>query len=303
MVTADELLEKISDESVVFMDFAHKVAEYGETAVYCFIEDYDMPYYSNPLKYVIELKAVPIRCRGKSKVLEIHETLKGHPVYNKYTKRFFVDKDFDDNSSLDKDIYVTPGYSIENFYISSDCISQVITTEYDLDPVSDKEDFERLLGMYLRTRDSYNQAILEFNAWYSGLHSMNDWNHRGVYLGIEFPKNWVKIEWNGDCIQRYDIEAIEHRFPDAPKVNRDLLNMKKDELSANLPLFQRGKYQIEFFCKFIDFVTEDGSTTNIYNKKHKTVSATKDKAISQFSQYADVPESLIQYIRTGQRTA
>lgn len=304
MVTADELLDKAEEAPVLFMKFKAKVSSYGTSRIYCFVEDYDMPYYSALINALTVEEWTSIRCKGKEKVLEIHDYLKDMPTYNQYAKRYFVDRDFDDNSSLDNDIYVTPSYSVENFYLTDECMRKILETEYEIDPVDDEEIYNKTMTFFQTKREEFHQAVLLFNAWYACLHDEPSWNHDDVCLGDKFPKDLMTYSIEHPITYTYSMADIEAKYPDAINITAQKIEDKKQELKANLIYNLRGKYEIEFLYKFIAFLNQDaGTRARQFTKKKKNFNFGLDGALSAISQYATIPEDLKTYIKTGLRVA
>lgn len=301
-ITVESLLAKTEEAPVLFTQFVNKVSRYGHDYLYCFVENYDMPYYSGIISVIKDKQWTSIRCKNKKNVLEIHDYIKDIPIYTDYAKRYFVDSDFDDNSALDDDIYVTPTYSIENFYVSDECMRKILETEYEIDPVVDEELFNKTMGHYITKRDEFHQAILEFNAWYACLKECPLWNHKNVHLSTTFPKNLLNYKMDELIEQSYTIDDIEAMHPDVIHLKQDIIEAKKRFLSEDMCMRFRGKYEIEFVFKYIQFLNNDaGTKQRQYTKKNKNYTFNFDSAITAMSQYADVPEKLKYYIQTGKR--
>lgn len=301
-ITVDSLLSKTEEAPVLFTQFVNKVSRYGKGYLYCFVEDYDMPYYSGIISVIKNKQWASIRCKNKKNVLDIHDYIKEIPIYAGYAKRYFVDCDFDDNSNLDDDIYVTPTYSIENLYVSDECMRKILETEYEIDPVVDEDLFNKTMGHYKTKRDQFHQAILEFNAWYACLKESSLWNHKNVHLTTTFPKNLLNYKIDEPIEQLYTIDDIEAMYPGVIHLEQDIIEAKKLFLSENMCMRLRGKYEIEFVFKYIQFLNNDaGTKQRQYTKKNKNYTFGLDGAITAMSQYADVPEELKYYIKTGEK--
>lgn len=301
-ITVDSLLAKTEEAPVLFTQFVDKVSRYGHDYLYCFVENYDMPYYSGIISVVKNMQWTSIRCKNKKNVLEIHDYIKDIPIYADYSKRFFVDRDFDDNSTLDDDIYVTPTYAIENFYVSDECMRKILETEYEIDPVIDEKLFNKTMEHYKTKRSEFHHAVLEFNAWYACLKECSQWDHKNVRLTTTFPKKLLNYKIDEPIEQSYTIEDIEAMYPGVIHLEQDIIEVKKQFLSGNMCMHFRGKYEIEFVFRYIQFLNYDaGTKQRQYTKKNKNYTFGLDGAITAMSQYADVPEELIYYIKIGKK--
>lgn len=298
--SVENLLSKTEDAPVLFTQFVNKISKYGDDYIYCFVEDYDMPYYAGIISALSTDKWTSIRCKGKEKVLEIHDYIKDLDSYKHYKNRFFVDRDFDDNSSLDKDIYVTPSYSIENFYSMDDCIRKVLETEYEIDPVVDEELFNKTMTHFQKKKEEFHKASLLFNAWYACLHDDSSWTHDDVSLDKTFPKSLLKYHIENPIVASYTIADIEKLYPNAIQLENNIIEKKKTSLSTNLTYNLRGKYEIEFVYKYVLFLNKDAGTKGRqYTKKNKNFTFGLDGVITAMSQYAHIPENLKYYIIHG----
>lgn len=121
-----------------------------------------------------------------------------------------------------------------------------------------------------------------------------------VCLSTTFPKKLLNYRIDEPIEQSYTIEQIEELYPDVTHLDQDIIEDKKRFLSENMYKRLRGKYEIEFVFKYIQFLNNDaGTRQRQYTKKNKNYTFGLDGAITAMSQYADVPKGLTDYITTG----
>ena len=130
--TPNRLAKKRDDASVIYTRFTLLIPQFGEDSIYCFVEGYDMPYYRSVVKHVCNKEPVGIICNGKKSVIAANLLIESKKEYRKYRKRYFVDRDFDNNDSLPNTIFITDGYAIENYYLSDKCVSSILETEFKI---------------------------------------------------------------------------------------------------------------------------------------------------------------------------
>ena len=130
--TPEALAKKRSEAAVVYSRFALLIPKYGTDVVYCFVEGYDMPYYRASIRNICRKEPVEIRCHGKASVIAANKYIEGREDCKMYTKRYFVDRDFDENKDLPESVFVTDGYAIENYYLSDKCVSNILETEFKI---------------------------------------------------------------------------------------------------------------------------------------------------------------------------
>ena len=150
---------------VVFTELTRLYKQYP-SALYRFFEGEDSKYYGIRIKNIIRPeKDVHLSCKGKEGVLGIHRMLSARNHYANIRAAYFIDRDFDKPiSELGLNgIYETPCYSIENFYTSVQCFSEVLRTEFKL--IESDENFEKCVSLYVRLQEEFHNSIELLNTW------------------------------------------------------------------------------------------------------------------------------------------
>lgn len=291
-----EILIAASQESssVAYTRFVLLVDSCGDNTFYYFVEGKDAPYYHQRIKHLSNKDLVPINCGGKSKVLEVYSLLSNQPVYNKYQKAFFVDKDYDDNSTISSDIYVTPCYSIENFYVSQPTIEEILKCEFNILP-SD-ENYAKILSLYNTEQQNFYDAILEFNAWYACLKRLT--SNTGVSLNDNMPAEFINLQI-GNITKTYTLQDVEEKFQEATlKIDESDIQKMINTLNIDPVMSLRGKYQLQFLETFLRFLIDDANNKiqRKYITKKTTFNIARSTLLSQLSQYAITPGCLTEYV-------
>lgn len=292
--------------AAVYMEFIQMRSLYY-THAFCFYEGEDGKYYNSRLQRYFGDNYIPFVVGNKKEVLKLMERLKKDDFYAKNCLMFFIDRDFDDDNYYnDDDLYVTPCYSIENLYVRPTCLARILKTEFFLNPKD--SDYCKCLKDYITLRDKFNDIMLEFNA-IKLLHdrksdSNSDYdfpNKNNKFLKIEFSscKNGNQL---GDyiIIDQTDnyINEIKTMLKDLGFSNDDFESVKNELYSIkNKTDYFRGKNELKFFQDFIMLLLRLHKEEKYFKKKSNCVHITLTKNIlSELSQYADEPESLIQFI-------
>ena len=289
------IAEAEKSSSVAYTRFVLLVDKCGDSPFYYFVEGKDAPYYHPRIQSISKKESIPIKCVGKSKVLEVHLLLSNQSVYDKYQKAFFVDNDYDDNSAVSSDIYITPCYSIENLYVSQATIGEILKCEFDILP-SD-ENYAKILNFYNTEQQVFHNAILEFNAWYACLKKLTP--NTGVSLNDNMPPEFLNLQI-GNIAKTYTLEDIEEKFQEATlKIERDDIQKMSETLNGNPLVSLRGKYQTQFLHKFLRFLIDDANNKvqRKYIIKKTTFNIEKASLLSQLSQYAITPDCLTEYVQ------
>lgn len=289
-----EDLIKIKDEaiSVPFMRFNLLIGAMGENAIYYFVEGYDAPYYNLRIKNLCALTPVPVVCSGKRNVLNLFPVLE-KKTFSKYKKLFFVDRDFDNNSQITPEVYVTPCYSIENFYVTFDCIENILMCEFSITQA--EEEFSKIIELFEAELQTFHDAVLEFNAWYACIKKAN---YKKVCLDDNFPKDFINLSIN-NIQKRYDIEKVMHAYHIEINLSEAELTSSIDEFRSKPFCYLRGKYEMQFLCTFLSFLIDDANnpTKHKYLKRKTKFQINRALVLSHLSQYASTPECLVQYIK------
>jgi Protein of unknown function (DUF4435) len=126
-------------------------------AVFCFFEGEDAGYYSVRIRQELyKYKFVFHNCDGKRTLRRVYQTLSDNQSLSELRGMFFFDRDYDfEIGGLDpKTCFVTDGYSIENYYVSSEAFERIIRSAFFADQVYDEGDVvcvSALMSAYRRS--------------------------------------------------------------------------------------------------------------------------------------------------------
>ena len=260
----------------------------------------DFKYYCPRISFVCnDKKYKKYDCNCKKNVLRIHSMITNQTVKdNKSITMFFVDKDYDDNSNIDNDIYITPTYSIENLYFTDWAIENMIRAEMGLSEHSkdDENDFNVAYNYVINFRDNIIKDILYGNACYS--------------LQIKKSHEIDGVKPNLSAIKRYDDIANISEFKDIKGKIKNYIEVSDDEieeeyerLKSDAIRYIRGKYMLEKMSKCIQKIEEESNKganheRHWFSKKRRMrLNTSESTLISDLSNYAETPRCLINYIQ------
>lgn len=298
--TPEAFIKKRGEAAVIYSKFTLLIPQYGENAVYCFVEGYDMPYYRAIIRNVCRKEPVEIKCNGKESVIAANNFIETREDCKKYLKRYFVDRDFDNNEMLSDTIFITDGYAIENYYLSDKCVSSILETEFKISKVEHQANHIKCMSLFHQEHNKFFEGTLLLNAWYSSLYHNIDWNRTDVSLDISFPKEWLNLKI-GNITHNYTLADIEAKFDKAPKLEKNTIIKKMEELRTLGPFRSRGKYEIQFLFEFLSFIKNEPKKKRVYSVASCSLPFQQNTIISTFSQYADVSDKLYHYIEIGKR--
>lgn len=293
--------------SVKFMEFTRTVSRVkGRIAV--FFEGEDEKYFSVRINSIRpDLKWVGINCGGKKNVLTMRDKIRNHKDYSESICMFFVDSDFDDNSKISclEDVYITPSYSIENFYISDSAFERILAAEFSLTDVCEEElCFHNALEKFKSCKKSYISAISDFNYLVYSLKTMESLAQSGSKLHLDQIKFedlvTVDLEFTSKL---YDESKPYSIIPTLEKtLTVDLDDSKKKFEGVSHELYFRGKQHLEFFRIYLSNLKIDRCKRNdrvIFSKRGNVkLQLTKANILSELSQYADTPSCLRKFLNS-----
>ncbi|MEO0043528.1 MAG: hypothetical protein RL329_2976 [Bacteroidota bacterium] len=294
MNVEDMIRRREESANTAFITFNKHISQ-GKMGLFCFFEGKDSPYYVARIRMFFNGNYYPIACSGKSKVLKINELIGFHKELEAYKTAFFVDKDFDP-PILNPTIYETPYYAIENFYTHPKVFAEILKSELGFTEIEDS--FNLCVQHYTHLQKEFHEAATLFNAWYACL---IDQRHAakvqtGVSLG-DTPLPFVKIALTG-ISQNYDINLLRAKYPEALPIDNQIVETKKAAFSSqDKGKIFRGKFELDFMLKILTAFIDDSKTTKKFITRPIKYHITNTQAISQFSQYAETPVCLINYLK------
>lgn len=295
-----QLRQSKDKASVAYQEFALSTKTYNNH-LFCFFEGNDNPYYIPRIKNFTD-KIYPINCGGRDRVLKVHELISNQDVYNKYSKAFFIDRDFNSPLQNNKDIvFETPCYSIENLYVNKNVFEQILIHDFQFS--RNDTNFEVCISLFNDRLKEFNSSVSLFNSWYACLIEVRNQTGKqtGVQLEDKLPKGLVNISLqtvNSD----YDLETIKQIFPESTKIDIEALGNKVSEFdNCDSELIFRGKYQLEFLITLLQLIINDSKNEQNYVKSKINYSfdgaLNHKRALSVFTNYASTPESLNNFLK------
>lgn len=292
----DEMRKGKEEASSAFMEFTSK-RKYHADHAFCFYEGEDGKYYDHRIRSIIGKDFLHIKAGNKNKVLRVMELIKSKSEYQEVNTMFFVDRDmgFDMEEYKEKDVYITPCYSIENLYVNEDSIGLILETEFGLN--IDDADYNKYKQRFVLMYHDFCELMLEFNAL--------------ILLRKEKELDCEKVIIQN--IKTTDLVTIDiySGISKSPKYNdtieelKEKLDVKDEEItSAKIRLLEhgeksnifRGKNQFDFMTKYIEQLYN--GRKELFDPVPKNIKINPNQnRLSTFSMYAQTPECLETFLQ------
>ena len=295
-ISLDEMRDARGNANVAYVNFTD-CHEQFESHVFCFYEGEDGKYYNQKIKSIVGENIVTIKAGKKEEVLKVWRKIKADNHYDSVKKCFFVDRDMDDiPPDKDNDLYVTPCYSIENLYVTSKALGNILQAEFSCDIY--ENDYSRCMKKFDELLNIFNEQMLEFNALVL-IRRNKGFNNGVVQINNIKITQILEITINGiskktkyqESISKLknDLQASEEEMTDA-------INQLKTAGNYNNAF--RGKNQLDFFVKFLEILKELHINAQFFEKKRTSVTINiTNNRLSELSQYADIPNCLVTFLR------
>lgn len=280
----------------VYLDFVGKT-NYYKTHVFCFYEGEDGKYYDSRIRSECSENIMTFRVQNKTGVLRLYEKIKEEHLFDNVCKMFFIDRDCDEDKFDGwKDLYVTSGYSVENFYVSQECLAKILQSEFGINPTDD--DFEKCINDYVLREEEFNKIIFEFNLLVR-LRSYKKISNNKCSFGDIKTSSLVHVDLNR-VIQsdKYSsiIDSIKSKL-DITMADVEFMK-KKMKYVQNYSNIFRGKNQLDFFVEFLRKLKHKNKTGGYLSRKYNCVHLEiTNNRLSELSQYANTDVSLIDFIK------
>ncbi|KPA10211.1 hypothetical protein MHK_009620 [Candidatus Magnetomorum sp. HK-1] len=161
-----------------------------------------------------------------------------------------------------KDIYETPCYSIENFYVSVTCFKKILNTGFNFERYveADEEIFDQCLKYFIDTQNKFHEAIAILNAWMMQVRDTERKKEKSERNIAQFNNlkfiDLFKIEIDNVKCKCNIEDYLEKKFPQIEYVSYDQLHSIIKDIRSRSCVF-RGKFELAFLNKFLRILIEN----------------------------------------------
>lgn len=260
---------------VVFTKFCQS-KELHKKALFCFYEGEDAKYYGSRVEQITGRSCeniVSYNCGGKTGVLKVIELIKRKKQYDYVKTAYFIDSDFFPQKNLDKNIYQTTGYSVENNYTSTTAFTRILNYAFGVN--CNCSDYVRCMEDYERSMDAFHRQILILNAWIKA-HRVNELKtgKRELELtNFKIAKCFQTLQIDNVCVKQViNKDFLEGCFPELCSIENTEIEKYASELArTNMQQTLRGKYELEFLKKIIDDLKNKNKNGEYFSEKYECI--------------------------------
>lgn len=266
-------------------------------AFIAFLEGYDAPYYLPIIENSIKYEAEQVICGNKKNVIAVHDGLLAKNLMKKTKTGFFIDKDYDDNSTIQHrmDYFITKGYSVENYYCPYTAFERILKSYMHYNCAH--PDYDAIVGNYRELQRQYNKACLEFNGWYCSI--KRNKISVGWSLNERMPVGYIKLDIEKFIIEKdYTMTKIHQDFkanpqPSIADVKKWAAWIMKDAVNN-----MRGKYELAYLIDYLSSLDKMvNNPASAFENHPMKFSMGQKEALSALAQYAERDDDLEDYIK------
>jgi hypothetical protein len=291
--------------SVKFLELT-RIYSKNKNNVICIFEGQDEKYFSSRIDSKIgKDNWFGINSGGRKPVLDLYGIVSTHKIYSKSNYCCFIDHDFQDwfDNPNPQRIYITNGYSIENYYVNESAFKKVLSSEFGVTEFNDhKVDFDKCIMKFNSRLEEFILYIQPFNCWVKAHRIMEYKKQEPKILNVTNIKTTSLIDVTIDkVVKKYEDkpETVFKDYEDLQLCTIALTEAENSFKTKDLSLYFRGKQQLDFFRLFLMKLKEDKTSKNpsfFRTKGRVMLSLSKDNCISELSQYADTPDCLLSFL-------
>ena len=283
----------------------------------CAVEGQDHVYYDPRVRAVIpELSSSYFHMGGRANVLELLGLTPKNPALSALKIAFFVDCDFGRPTMASACLYVTPGYSIENHYVSREAFRRLLATAFDMRELvqqgsiwQENQELTRMLDFCCQVMNVYGQTIgIQLNAFLlAAYRSATERGQRCHSLRTkEFDQQRFQSLFeitHAGFVPKVELtyEVLLREY----KTTADLVNERHFtaalEQLGTLDAIQvgRGKFLFAVLLALLDFLRSDGRRTKpkVFSGKQPCKFDESGLPLATLSSFADTPQELTAFLR------
>ncbi len=282
----------------VFIRFDAIITRSGRQNPFCFVEGSDEEeYYTSRVKAIaIGTSPIAIPCCNKDNVIFTKIFIDNKNSFTDCKLLYFVDKDYDNYKNIfatKLDIYVTDGYSVENYYCSDSFICKFAALHAE---ESDPNIHAQLKQLFSLWKSDWITVTKPFCAWLKAAYDRPMRKDAKDKHKKSFPNEYGEISHKGIKQKTYTYTQLNSDYG----LTNPVTQQEYDNSLTTITGIQdiRGKFVIQLVEMFIEHIRLEVGKKNSILKKSFKFPLNRKTILERLSDCADTPASLISYIKS-----
>lgn len=312
-MTPEQMITSRKEFAVIWMRFMQRFQRGPKSEIWVFEGKEDLDYYPIRIESIYGIgpgKSVVI-AEGKENSIRLRSTIEKDAFYASSKVAFFVDADFDDPTKLQgSTTYITPCYSIENFYLSRTVIDQFLTEKLQMFDNEDRQELDKILERFLSWRDTATALLLPFCA----LMALAKRNPEPARSLTTFLRDKLYTEVISLKQTKMSVEVTTLISPAALNLLKmPTVIVPSDDITAqvnewiertgiNSYSMVRGKFFLHWLAKALSLLIEDSNkkmNRSFFSKRRLCSQQIREgEILATLSKYADTPHCLRDFLKT-----
>ena len=264
--------------------------------VFVFEGDDDRGVYYSWTRYVdATFRFEPFTCKGKGAVLRLKASVDRDVADLAVGVFFFIDRDFDDSRgvALDRSIYMTETYSIENSLVCREVVDEVLKIELNCHAVPHLR--ERVCDQFESLYDQFVAATSDVNSLLFAVRKL------GIELEDDVPSSIGRIvSITHDSVARLPLSAAEFLRPVRNALEHERAALEQEFSGLDGRIRYRGKFAIAFLLRWLEALGRERreQNTELFRGLDAESRTRADRLNSvALAPRANPPRSFIEFLR------
>lgn len=294
-LTPEGMVEEANEKfATAFMDFNETLADNPRPLYFCFVEGYDRDYYHSIVSHLLTPDNAFINCGGKSNVIKMHTRLSSNDAYSNIKTLYFVDRDYDDNSTLGSYFFITDHYSVENYYCSESVLTNVLQNYCHINLHKEVKRVSAIRSDFNTWLTDFYNITKPFCAWYRTAHCRNV-DRKDIDYKDSFPLRLAKIDRTGIVLASpYDFESLNSDYNLTNPVTQQEYDENFQQINHIGDI--RGKFVLQFMEAYILHLDMTAKKSGTLVTKTFNFSSHRPTFMIRMVGCADISDKLKTYI-------
>ncbi len=278
--------------------------------LFLFFEGEDRKYFNQRVEKYTKKKVKGFSCNNRKNVLDLMKHIKKDTTNREL---FFIDKDYRYNHSfINKNLFQTEYYSVENYYTNVIAFRKFLETEIG---INCEKELEYLSNQYNACRESFHREMLSYNLFAAAC------RNEGIKVKLDKIK-WksfliIKIdqiiineklsieriftiyeEYLNNELVRENKHAVENyeSFIDGKEKIRNFHDANYKFFQQNIYEFMRGKDELSFLKEYIKVLKKENKEKRLKRVYNTFYFEPCSNFLSTYSNYADTSPKLMKFL-------